>query len=187
METVPPKTSCLQCPPLSSPPPFSSACPEATQPSATSIPGVATATRVPSTDGAFRRSSGPLAAVPLLVPISVSATVPLSVAVSSSPGSANRRAAFLLPYLQPLFLLLLALLLLLLFLLLVPSFALLLPLCAVQKPLYRLVDTTVSLHAVKSQPRTETDRCSHAHTNLLLGMGKPVYTWSRFGLQEQVI
>lgn len=126
------------------PPPFSSACPEATQPSATSIPGVATATRAPSTDGAFRRSSGPMAAVPLLVPISVSAAVPLSVAVSSSPGSADRRAAFLLPYLQPLFLLLLALLLLLLFLLLVPSFALLLPLCAVQKPLYRLVDTTVS-------------------------------------------
>lgn len=174
----------------SSAPSLSSAFPAATRPSAASVPRVATATRAASPTGAGGGSSGPVAAVPLLVPLSVPAAVPLSIRVGSSSGrcAARCRAAFLLSTLEPLFLLLLALLLLLLLLLLVSSLALLLPLCAVQKPLRSLVDKSkVQFDKNMSQNVPLIEKKYKYKTNLLLSVGKPVYTWSCFGLEEQVV
>lgn len=174
----------------SSTPSLSSAFPAATRPSAASVPLVAPATRAASPAGAGGGSSGPVAAVPLPVPLSVPAAVPLSIPVGSSAGcrAARHRAAFLLSTLEPLFLLLLALLLLLLLLLLVSPLALLLPLCAVQKPLRSLVDKGKSLVGYNDVSNVPLIQNKYKYqTNLLLSVGKPVYTWSCFGLEEQVV
>lgn len=173
---LPPETSCLQfSPPLCLPRP------PVPGPLAASVPGVAAATRAPSLSGPGRGSSGPVAAVPLFIDLPVPISVPLPVSVRSSASSDHRWAVVLLSSLQPLLLLLLSLLVFLLLLLLVPSLALFLPLGAFEKPLNRLVDAE-QLTVKCPQPQGTKGGIKMCKTDLLLSVGKPVYTWSCFGL-----